>query len=92
LSEKYDWNDVIARLSADIPDPSSKQSSDPFGTQHFSQSQHIPMDPVQPPQQYDSPRRESQHGFPSGPGESSHIREDAAEPAQTEDFTTLALG
>jgi hypothetical protein len=30
--------------------------------------------------------------FSSGLGESSHIREDAAEPAQTEDFTPLALG
>jgi hypothetical protein len=33
-----------------------------------------------------------QYGFPSGPGESSHIREDVVEPAQTEDFTSLALG
>jgi hypothetical protein len=62
------------------------------------------MDPVQPPQQYGQqydqrygqqygqqydPR---QYGFPSGSGESSHIRKDDAEPAQIEDFTPLALG
>jgi RecJ-like exonuclease len=33
-----------------------------------------------------------QYGFPSGPGESLHIREDVVEPAQTDDFTSLALG
>jgi hypothetical protein len=62
------------------------------------------MDPVQPPQQYDQQYDPQcppqygqqydphQYGFPSGPRESSHIREDAAEPAQTNDFTPLALG
>jgi hypothetical protein len=54
------------------------------------------MDHVQPPQQYDpqygqqyDPR---QYGFLSRLGESSHIQDDAAEPAQTGDFTSLALG
>jgi hypothetical protein len=50
------------------------------------------MDLVQPPQQYGQQYDPRQYGFPSGPGESSHIREDAAEPAQTGDFTLLALG
>jgi hypothetical protein len=57
------------------------------------------MNHVQPPQQcnqqYDQqypPQYDSrQYGFPSGPGESSHIREDVAKPTQTGDFTPLAL-
>jgi hypothetical protein len=86
LPENYDWNKVITRLSVDIPDPSDTLFSNPFGTQHFSQTQQIPMDHVpqydqqwdpQYGQQYDP----AQYGFPSGPGESSHIQDNAAESA-----------
>jgi hypothetical protein len=80
--ENYDWNDVIARLSAVIPDPSGTQFSDPFGTQHFSQTQHILMDHVLPPQQWDPYYGQqydpAQYGFPSGLGKSSDIQDDAA--------------
>jgi hypothetical protein len=76
-------------LSVDIPDLSGTLFSYPFGTQHFSQTQQIPMDHVpQYGQQYDP----TQYGFPSGPEESSHIQDDAAEPTQTRDFTPLAHG
>jgi hypothetical protein len=90
-------------LSADIPDPSGTQFSDPFGTQHFSQTQHISIDLVPPPQQYDPQYDQQwdphygqqydpvQYGFPSEPGESSRIQDDAAKPAQIEDSTPLAL-
>jgi hypothetical protein len=37
-------------------------------------------------------RNTRQYGFSSGPGESSHIRKDAEEPAQIGDFTQLTLG
>jgi hypothetical protein len=50
------------------------------------------MDHIPPPQQYGQQYDPAQYGFPSGPGESSRIQEDAAESAQTEDFTPLALG
>jgi hypothetical protein len=73
-------------LSADIPDTSGTQFLDPFETQHFSQIQHIPMDHVQPPQQYDPQYDQQYHphqyGFPSGLEESSHIQDDAEESAQ----------
>jgi hypothetical protein len=97
LPENYDWNEVITRLSVDIPDPSGTLFSDPFGTQHFSQTQQMPMDHVpqygqqwdpQYGQQYDP----TQYSFLSGPGESSHIQDVAVEIAQTRDFTPLTHG
>jgi hypothetical protein len=97
MPENYDWNKVITRLFADISDLSGTLFSDPFETQHFSQTQQIPMDHV--PQygqqwdpQYGKQYDPAHYGFPSGPGESSHIQDDAAEPAQTRDFTPLAHG
>ena len=93
MTENYDWNEVMARLSVEFPDPSGAQFSDPFGTQHFSQTQQMPMDHV--PQwdpQYGQHYDPAQYGYPSGPGESSHIQDDAAEPVQTRDFTPLAHG
>jgi hypothetical protein len=95
-------------LSADIPNPLGMQFSDPFGTQHFSQTQHIPMDHVSPPQQYGQqydPQYDqqydpqygqqydpAQYGFSFGHGESSHIQDNTVEPTQMGDFIPLALG
>jgi hypothetical protein len=51
---------------------------------------HVPQYGQQWDPQYDQQYDPAQYGFPSGPGESSHIQDDAAEPVQTRYFTPLA--